>query len=65
MAVAEKSASAQGHPRAVQGRQQMLVIMDQGLIKRVKIAALEDDTKMSHAVEEAVRERRKGRKAAT
>jgi hypothetical protein len=45
----------------------MLVIMDQDLIKDVKMAALEDDMKMSHAVEQAVREwlsRRKSRKGA-
>jgi hypothetical protein len=64
-AVAEKCAFAQGHRRAVQGWQRMLVIMDQGLIKQAKMAGLEDDMKISHAVEEAVRERRKGRKAAT
>jgi hypothetical protein len=34
----------------------MLVIMDQDVIKNVKMAALEDDVKMSHAVEEAVKE---------
>jgi len=51
--------------RAPNGKKQMLVIMDQDLIKRVKMAALQDDWKMSHAVEEAVREwlaRRKTRK---
>ena len=49
------------------GKKQMLVIMDQDLIKDVKMAALEDDMKMSHAVEQAVREwlsRRKSRKGA-
>jgi hypothetical protein len=43
----------------------MLVIMDQHLIKEAKMAALEDDRKMSHVVEEATREwlaRRKTRK---
>ncbi len=43
----------------------MLVIMDQNLIKEAKMAALEDDRKMSHVVEEATREwlaRRKTRK---
>jgi hypothetical protein len=51
--------------RAPNGKKQMLVIMDQDLIKHVKMAALQDDRKMSHAVEEAVREwlaKRKARK---
>jgi hypothetical protein len=30
--------------------------MDQDVIKSVKVAAVEDDIKMSHAVEEAVRD---------
>jgi hypothetical protein len=52
--------------RLPEGKKQMLVIMDQGVILDVKMAALQDGIKMSHAVEEAVREwlsRRKGRKA--
>jgi hypothetical protein len=52
-------------PRAPKGKKQVLIIMDQEVIKQVKMAAVEDDTKMSHAVEEAVREwlaRRKARK---
>ena len=52
--------------RLPEGKMQMLVIMDQGVILDVKMAALQDGIKMSHAVEEAVREwlsRRKGRKA--
>ena len=34
----------------------MLIIMDQEIIKSVKVAAVEDDIKMSHAVEKAVRD---------
>ena len=34
----------------------MLVLMDEKVVKAVKIAALEDDMKMSKAVEIAVRE---------
>jgi hypothetical protein len=30
--------------------------MEQDVIKQVKLAAIEDDMKMSHAVEEAVRQ---------
>ena len=67
MATEHKKAAALGRPRAPKGKKQMLVIMDQDLIKGVKMAALEDDMKMSHAVEQAVREwlwRRKSRKGA-
>jgi hypothetical protein len=42
--------------RAPAGKRQVLIIMDQDVIKSVKVAAVEDDIKMSHAVEEAVRE---------
>jgi hypothetical protein len=43
----------------------MLVIMDQDIIRDIKVAAAEDEIKLSHAVEEAVREwlaKRRGRK---
>jgi hypothetical protein len=49
-----KMDAASGRPRAPAGKKQMLVIMDQHLIKAVKMVALEEDMKMSHAVEEAV-----------
>ena len=42
--------------RAPVGKRQVLIIMDQDVIKSVKVAAVEDDIKMSHAVEEAVRD---------
>ena len=42
--------------RAPEGKRQVLIIMDQEVIKSVKVAAVEDDIKMSHAVEEAVRD---------
>jgi hypothetical protein len=42
--------------RAPMGKRQVLIIMDQDVIKSVKVAAVEDDIKMSHAVEEAVRD---------
>lgn len=42
--------------RAPAGKRQVLIIMDQDVIKSVKVAAVEDDIKMSHAVEEAVRD---------
>jgi hypothetical protein len=41
--------------RAPEGKRQVLIIMDQDVIKSVKVAAVEDDIKMSHAVEKAVR----------
>jgi hypothetical protein len=63
--LAENKKGPASRARAPNGKKQMLVIMDQDLIKHLKIAALQDDRKMSHAVEEAVREwlaRRKTRK---
>jgi hypothetical protein len=42
--------------RAPEGKRQVLIIMDQNVIKSVKVAAVEDDIKMSHAVEKAVRD---------
>ena len=42
--------------RAPVGKRQVLIIMDQDVIKSVKVAAVEDDIKMSHAVEKAVRD---------
>ena len=42
--------------RAPEGKRQVLIIMDQEVIKSVKVAAVEDDIKMSHALEEAVRD---------
>ena len=65
MAVDEKKGT-RGRPRGPVGKKQMLVIMDEGLIKAVKMAALEDSVPMSHIVEELVREwlaKRKGKKA--
>jgi hypothetical protein len=38
------------------GKRQVPIIMDQEVIKSVKVAAVEDDIKMSHAVEKAVRD---------
>ena len=60
-----KKEATSGRARAPAGKKQMLVIMDQNLIKEANMAALEDDRKMSHVVEEATREwlaRRKTRK---
>jgi hypothetical protein len=55
MSTAPKKTSRSG-PRLPKGTKQMLVLMDEKVIKAVKIAALEDDMKMSKAVEIAVRE---------
>jgi hypothetical protein len=66
MATTDKKPASHARPRAPKGKKQVLVIMDQDVIKAVKLAALEDDMKMSHAVEEAVREwlaKRKARRA--
>ena len=54
-----------GRARAPAGKKQVLVLMDAEVIKQTKLAAVEDDRKMSHIVEEAVRDwltRRKNKK---
>jgi hypothetical protein len=64
MSAEDRKVPAKGRPRAPKGKKQMLVILDQDVIKSVKMAALEDEVPMSHAVEEAIKEwlgKRKGR----
>ena len=56
MPLKNKKKSASGGARTPEGKKQMLVIMDKNVIFDVKVAALEDGVKMSHAVEEAVKE---------
>jgi len=59
-----KSTAASGRSRAPAGKKQVLVIMDAELARQIKIAAAEDERKMSHLVEDAVRDwldRRKGK----
>jgi hypothetical protein len=51
-----KNSPAKARARAPVGKRQVLIIMDQEVIKSVKVAAVEDDIKMSHAVEKAVRD---------
>lgn len=51
-----KNRPVKARARAPVGKRQVLVIMDQEVIKSVKVAAVEDDIKMSHAVERAVRD---------
>ena len=51
-----KKRLVKGRPRAPVGKRQVLIIMDEKIIKSVKVAAVEDDIKMSHAVEKAVRD---------
>ncbi len=51
-----KNTTVSERARAPAGKKQVLVIMDAEIIRQVKIAAAEDERKMSHAVEEAVRE---------
>lgn len=63
-----KKRSVKPRARAPVGKRQVLVIMDQEVIKSVKVAAVEDDIKMSHAVEKAVRDwlnKRKRERAAS
>jgi hypothetical protein len=51
-----KNPGSQSRARAPAGKKQVLVIMDEAVVKSVKVAAVEDDIKMSHAVEAAVRD---------
>lgn len=51
-----KKQTVKARARASAGKRQVLIIMDEDVIKSVKVAAVEDDIKMSHAVEEAVRD---------
>ena len=51
-----KKRPVKARARAPVGKRQVLIIMDQEVIKSVKVAAVEDDIKMSHAVETAVRD---------
>jgi hypothetical protein len=51
-----KKSRVKTRARAPEGKRQVLIIMDQDIIKSVKVAAVEDDIKMSHAVEKAVRD---------
>jgi hypothetical protein len=51
-----KKRPVKARARAPVGKRQVLIIMDQEVIKSVKVAAVEDDIKMSHAVEKAVRD---------
>ncbi|MBY0382801.1 MAG: hypothetical protein K2W78_12890 [Xanthobacteraceae bacterium] len=56
---------ARGRPRTVEGKKQMLVIVQEDVIKSMKIAAIEDGKPVSHVAELAMREwlaKRKGRK---
>ena len=43
-------------PRTPPGKKQMLVIMDEDMIRDLKVAMAEDGTAASHIVEELVRE---------
>jgi hypothetical protein len=43
-------------PRAPIEKKQVLLIMDESVVKSVKVAAVEDDIRMLHAVEAAVRD---------
>ena len=51
-----RSRRAGSGPRTSPGKKQMLVIMDAGLIKDLKVAMAEDGTAASHLVEELVRD---------
>jgi hypothetical protein len=50
-----KKPPSRSGPRTPPGKKQMLVIMDEGLIRDLKVAMAEDGTPASHIVEELVR----------
>jgi hypothetical protein len=54
-AQAERPSSRSG-PRAPSSKKPLMVIINQNLIKTAKIAAVEDDRKVFHIVEEALTE---------
>jgi len=51
-----KKPPSRSGPRTSPGKKQMLLIMDAGLIKDLKVAMAEDGTAASHLVEELVRD---------
>lgn len=53
---AKRKDTVSGRPRAPAGKKQMLIILDAEVIRQIKIAAAEDERKVSHVVEEAARE---------
>ncbi len=54
-AKSKKSARAK-HSRVPEGKAQMLSILEKDVIKNVKIAAAQDGRRISHVVEEALKE---------
>ncbi|MGJ5208130.1 hypothetical protein [Bradyrhizobium sp. HKCCYLR20261] len=54
--MAARKATTPARSRVPKGKKQMLCILDEDVIKRIKMAAIEDGTPMSHAVEKAIRE---------
>lgn len=62
----EKKGETTGRARAPAGKKQTLVIMDAEVVRQIKVAAAEDERRMSHIVEEAVKDwlaKRKSKKA--
>ena len=55
-----KKPPSRSGPRTSPGKMQILVIMDAGLIKDLKLAMAEDGTAASHLVEELVRDWEEG-----
>lgn len=63
MATSRKKRSESGTSRLPAGKKQMLVILDQSLVKEIKFAAIEDEMKMSDVVAMATRDWLAKRKA--
>jgi hypothetical protein len=51
-----KQETPTGRARLPEGKQQMLVIIDEKVIKAMKVAVAEDGTKVSHVAEKLFRE---------
>ncbi|QAU36887.1 hypothetical protein [Bradyrhizobium guangdongense] len=49
-------AGKSGSKRLPEGKRQMLCILDEDVIKRVKIAAVKSNARVSHVVEQALKQ---------
>lgn len=55
MPATDKKGQTKSRARAPAGKKQVLLIADADLIKQMKLAAVEDEKKMSHCFEKAAR----------
>lgn len=64
MSTKPKKAAPTGRSRVPKGKAQMLSILDKEVIRDIKVAAAEDGRRVSHVVDEAIREWLDRRKSA-